>query len=221
MHILAFDSTNSTLSVALCRDDVITHKSTIYDSNKQSELLVLEIEAALNANHIWYHDLDYIAASAGPGSFTGVRIGLSVAKTLKAALDKPLILVDSLEILAARYFGQSQEIFVAIDARMDEFFIAHFDSNGTQKTPTQLVNCNNILDFLPQEKFILCGSGKAQIKALLQERNIDFQTTDNDETIQADVLALLVRQKILTNVACKNSDEANYLRKPRISERKK
>lgn len=221
MHILAFDSTNSTLSVALGCDGKIIHKSTIQDSNKQSELLVPQIEAALKNNNIWYQDLDYIAATRGPGSFTGVRVGLSTAKTLKAALNKPLILVDSLEVLASNYFGQEKEIFVAIDARMDEFFIASFNNDGTQVTETQLIKFSDILKYLPKEDFILCGSGKKELIKLFQENNVKFETTTEDETIEANLLADLVHKKILEKTDLKNLDEANYLRKPRISERKK
>ena len=147
MRILAFDTTNSTLSVALLENDKTVSKNTIYDAGKQSEILIPEIEKILTENKIWYHDLDYIASTSGPGSFTGVRVGLSAARTLKIATNLPLILLGSLEVLAFKYRHTSEEIFVAIDARMDEFFIGSFYvKNGTleQMKPSQLVQYDEI-----------------------------------------------------------------------------
>ena len=74
MRILAFDTTNSNLSVALLENKKILSKSTTYESGKQSEILIPEIEKILQTSNIWYQDLNFIASTSGPGSFTGVRI---------------------------------------------------------------------------------------------------------------------------------------------------
>ena len=130
MRILAFDTTNSNLSVALLENKKILSKTTTYESGKQSEILIPEIEKILQTSNIWYQDLNFIASTSGPGSFTGVRIGLSTARTLKIATNLPLISLDSLEVLAFKYCQKSEEIFVAIDARMDEFFVGSFVSKN-------------------------------------------------------------------------------------------
>jgi len=111
MLILAFDTTNSTLSVALLEGEKILCQNLILESGKQSELLIPEIEKILQENKIWYQDLDLITATKGPGSFTGVRIGLAVARTLKIATNLPLILINSLEALAFKQRSFSGEIF--------------------------------------------------------------------------------------------------------------
>ena len=217
MKILAFDTTNSTLSVAILEDQKILTKTTILDSGKQAELLIPEIEKALKETKIWYQDLDAIAATQGPGSFTGVRIGLTVARTLKIATNKPLILINALEVLAHKRRHQNQEIFVAIDAKMDELFIASFKSKNGILEPilaSQLIKQEEIKNFLPKENYILCGTGK-KIIAELTGKEIDA----SEEIARADTVGLLALEKFNRKDEC--DIDAIYLREPRITERKK
>ncbi len=226
MRILAFDTTNSTLSVAILEDQKILAKSTIFENGKQSEMLIPEIEKILTEAKIWYQDLDYLAATQGPGSFTGVRIGLSSARTLKLATNLPLILLDSLEVLAFKYrhkFGQnSGKIFAAIDARMDEFFIGNFLSNAgeiSKISESQLVSFSDVINFLPKEKFFLCGSGKKILAEILENKNFEFEYNEEEDVIEADLVGLLAKIKISGEIL-ENNSEALYLREPRISKRK-
>ncbi len=222
MKILAFDTTNSTLSVALLENQKILSKNTIFESGKQAELLISEIEKILTENNIWYQDLDLIAATNGPGSFTGVRIGLTVAKTLKIATNKPLILINALEAIAFKHhlaksfaslgMTEGSIIFVAIDAKMDEFFIASFESKNEKLKPileSQLIKQKDIKNFLPKENFLLCGSAK---------NLISNKKSPHEEFAEADAVGLLALEKF--NKKDKRDDDALYLRAPRITERK-
>jgi tRNA threonylcarbamoyladenosine biosynthesis protein TsaB len=224
MKILAFDTTNSTLSVALLEKNEVLAKNTIYESSKQSELIIPEIENILKKCGIWYDDLDYIAATSGPGSFTGIRVGLSVAKTLKIATNLPLILLDSLEVLAFKHRTKLLEIFVAIDAKMDEFFVASFKETK-QITKSQLVKSVDLINFIPKSKFILCGSGKKIASSFLlknasQFEIKNFEIENDDDFIEADLVGLLAYEKINQEKTVVNN-EALYLRKPKITKRKK
>jgi tRNA threonylcarbamoyladenosine biosynthesis protein TsaB len=98
MLTLGFDTAGSTLSVALLREEKILGKTVISESGRQSELLIVEIEKILRQQKIWYQDLDLIVTTKGPGSFTGTRIGLTAARTIKAATNLPLILINSDEV---------------------------------------------------------------------------------------------------------------------------
>ncbi|MBU6338452.1 MAG: tRNA (adenosine(37)-N6)-threonylcarbamoyltransferase complex dimerization subunit type 1 TsaB [Rickettsiales bacterium] len=220
MKILAFDTTNSTLSVAILEDSKVLAKNTIYESGKQSELLIPEIEKVLKKCNIWYEDLNYIAATSGPGSFTGIRIGLSVARTLKIATNLPLILLDSLEVLAFKHREKSSEIFVTIDAKMDEFFIASFKENK-QILKSQLVKIHDVSSFAPKSEFILCGSGKKIIAPLLTKNNFQPIIDEKDDVIEADLVGLLAYEKICNTEEVTTNNDALYLRKPQITKRKK
>ena len=85
MYILALDTSSNSLSIALNNDNNTLSELTISPSSNQSEILISEIEKILAKNHISYQDLSLIAATNGPGSFTGSRIGLTAARTIKLA----------------------------------------------------------------------------------------------------------------------------------------
>jgi tRNA threonylcarbamoyladenosine biosynthesis protein TsaB len=197
---LAFDTSASGFSVALLDDEKILQENIISESGKQSELLVPEIEKILKTQKIWYQDLDLIAATNGPGTFTGTRIALTVARTLKAALNIPTIFVNCLE--AAAFVNKMHEgkIVVTLDAAMDEVFIAEFFcKNKKLETVSEphLASAADVSQFFPKDNFLLCKN---------------FPT--------AKIVGLLAYEKFSTNNFSQNSD-ALYLRAPRIMERKK
>jgi tRNA threonylcarbamoyladenosine biosynthesis protein TsaB len=233
MYILAFDTTNSSLSVALLENKKLLQKTTINQNSIQLEKIIVVFEEILKKNSIWYQDLDVIAYTAGPGSFTGVRIGLSVAKALQITINKKIVAFNSLEIIAYKYFlkyGDSlKKIVVTIDARADEFFIADFIvENNCLKMLNQpsLIQLSQIADYFLNSKTInnqplfLAGSGKNLIAKLLE--NKDFKLDEDEDIIEADLIGLYLHEKfVTTNLADKqNQQEAIYLRPPRISARK-
>lgn len=223
MRILSFDSSNSTLSTALLLDQKILTENTILENGKQAEMLICEIEKILHKNNIWYQDLDLIATTSGPGSFTGVRISIAAARGLKLATNLPLILVNSLEAVAYKYRQKSGRIFVAFDARMDEFFIGSFLAENNQiitLSEPHLVSLDNIANHLPQESFLLCGSGKNIVAKICQNLQLQFEMSEAEDIIEAATVGLLALKKFYDNEEnAKNSDPL-YLRDPKISERK-
>ena len=185
MLILAFDTSASGFCVAILEGKKTLAKSTITESGKQSEFLILEIEKLLKQNKIWYQDLDLIATTNGPGSFTGTRIGLTAARTIKLATNLPLILINSCEAVAYKYREKSENIFVILDARGDDFFYANYDAKEIPKqvrddaesearsrpslrhpelvlgSPApQLAKLEDLPNIFLKENFFLCGSGK-------------------------------------------------------------
>lgn len=215
MKILAFDTSASYLSVALAADNKIITKNIITESGKQSELLVLEIEKTLKENKIWYQDLDLIATTNGPGSFTGTRIGLTTARTIKLATNLPLVLVNSCEAIAHKYREKFTKIFVLIDAKAGDFFYSYNHS-----TP-QLANLDNLPAIFPKEKFFLCGSGKKIAAEILEKENRDFEISEEEDEVEADTIALLAYEKFQKDQNGSIDLDPIYLRSPKISERKK
>ncbi len=216
MLTLAFDTTATTLSTSLLDDKKILAKNTIFESGKQSELLIPEIEKILRQEKIWYQDLDLIAATNGPGSFTGSRIGLTAARSLKIATNLPLILVNSCEAITFKYRQHSGKIFVALDAASDEFFCAeYFVENEKIKEVMEpcLTRLDELSQILPKENFFLCGSGKKLVKT-------KCEMSDEDDILEADLVGLLALEKFHAKNFPKNLDPI-YLRAPRISARKK
>lgn len=215
MRVLAFDTTASTLSVALLLDDKILSKNTIFESGKQSELLIPEIEKILHQNKIWYQDLDLITTTNGPGSFTGTRIGLTCARTLKLATNIGLILVNSCEALAFKHRQKHQNIFVIIDAKAGDFF---YSENNAEP---QLATLDYLLEILPKTPFFLCGSGKKIAAEILKKENVKFEMDEEEDEIEANEIGLLAQEKFKKDGKYSENLDPIYLRNPRISERKK
>ena len=213
--ILAFDTSASGFSIALLTDKKILSKTVISESGKQSELLIPEIEKILLQNKIWYQNLGLIAATNGPGSFTGTRIGLSAARTLKLSTNLPLILVNSCEAIAYKYREKSEKIFVLFDAKAGDFFYAEYE-----KQP-DLARLEDLHQIFPKEKFFLCGSGKKIAAEILEKKNYDFEMSQEEDEIEADLIALLALEKFTKNNEGSKNLEPIYLRAPRITERKK
>ncbi|MFM1808694.1 MAG: hypothetical protein RLZZ242_1419 [Bacteroidota bacterium] len=128
--ILAFDTSTKGCSAALFRNgEVIAHRQVAEEGFVHAEQLHLLIDSLFQQTALRFSELDAIAVGAGPGSYTGLRIGVSAAKGYAFALDRPLIALDSLEVLAqpvllALNENQSGRSLVlsAIDARRHEVF---------------------------------------------------------------------------------------------------
>jgi tRNA threonylcarbamoyl adenosine modification protein YeaZ len=98
MYALLLDSSNKNLSVGLALDRKLVDRTSYEAWQKQSELLVDEIDKTLTRNKIGREDIGSVVVSKGPGSYTGVRIAMAVAKTISFALGVPLYLVSSLQV---------------------------------------------------------------------------------------------------------------------------
>lgn len=221
MKILAFDTTNNSLSVAILFDQKIVAERNIFEANKQSEMLVPLIEECLIQAKIWYQDLNLIAFTNGPGSFTGVRVGYSCAKALQIATNIEVVVVNSLEVIAYSLLrakhGNPKKILVVNDARLDEFFISEFNIVGDRISAVyepQLISTDKIKDFFPKENFILVGSAKTLIAELPENCFI----SKGEDSILAKNIAFLA-QEIHQNKNNSNQSPL-YIRKPKISQRK-
>ncbi len=129
MDILALDTTSSWGSVALSKNEKIVYLSYLDIRVTHSERLMEQIDYGLKQSGMSLDDIELIAISNGPGSFTGVRIGLATAKGICMAREIPLYPVNTLKLLAYNVYGSQLNILPFIDARMDEVYAALYDSN--------------------------------------------------------------------------------------------
>jgi len=140
--ILNIETSTKVCSVALAKNgQTIAVKEELGEQYIHSEKLTAFIEELMNDSVFMLNDLDAICVSKGPGSYTGLRIGVSCAKGLCYALSVPLLAIDSLTILASRFIQLKNDtknvmLYPMIDARRMEVF--------TQKTDANLVACSPI-----------------------------------------------------------------------------
>ena len=164
MKILAFDTSNAKCSVAIADGDRIMATAFAPSPNQQAELLLLLIEQALEKAGLEYKDLDFLAVTTGPGSFTGVRIGLAAAEGIIMGSNIVPIGINSLEAINfraldnARNFDQS---IVLMNAYRGQLYIQSFDSAGAALSKPAIMNNQDVMDYLHSlsGEMVLTGSG--------------------------------------------------------------
>lgn len=130
MLILAADTSTSINTVALCRDDQLLGEVVVDCGRRHSERLLDEIQWLLAETSTSFQQVDLLAVSVGPGSFTGLRIGVATMKGLAFARDLPLAGVSSLQALARAGGPHRETVHCLLDARMKEVFHAAFRWQG-------------------------------------------------------------------------------------------
>jgi tRNA threonylcarbamoyladenosine biosynthesis protein TsaB len=126
MKLLAFETATEACSVALHVDGQVLERFEIAP-RRHAELSLPWAEALLADAGISRRQLDGIALSRGPGAFTGVRLAIAIAQGIALALDRPLLPVSTLQVLALRAPAEETQILSAIDARMGELYVARFE----------------------------------------------------------------------------------------------
>ena len=136
MKLLAIDSSGLVASVALLVDDVLVGEYTIHNKKTHSQTLLPMIADMLAMAEVDKNELTAIAVAAGPGSFTGLRIGAATAKGLAQALDIPIVPVSTLEGLAYNLQGTDALVCPIMDARRLQAYYGIYDVRG--KMPVSL-----------------------------------------------------------------------------------
>lgn len=171
-RILAIETATKVCSVAVAEEDMVIGETSLFAPRVHAERLVIIINNLLENLKLSYDDLDAVAVSIGPGSFTGLRIGLSVAKGIAFAQDKKLISVPTLEAIAHHVltYDDSKKIIVPIlHARADEFYYSIFkfeDGELKMKTEFRVAEADEIAEELSQES-ILVGEGVVEFSKLV------------------------------------------------------
>ncbi|MEI7825773.1 MAG: tRNA (adenosine(37)-N6)-threonylcarbamoyltransferase complex dimerization subunit type 1 TsaB [Chlorobiaceae bacterium] len=128
MNILAIECTHEALSVAVLKAGIVTEASSA-DWKKAAESLVPLVEQVMTESGLERHELQAIAVSSGPGSFTALRIGMAVAKGIACALEIPLLAVPTLPAMAASLQAGSGTVMAVIPSRKGEYYYAIYRSD--------------------------------------------------------------------------------------------
>ncbi len=184
MKILALDSTAKTASVSICEDERLITIYSVTAGLNHSETLLPMVENALKTAQMKIDDIDMFAISDGPGSFTGVRIGVSLLKGLAFGKNKICIGVSTLEALAYNLKGFEGVISPVMDARRGQVYNALFESDGQVVTrlcddrAIEICELENELRQFADKKIYLCGDGYH-----LTKDSLTFKTEDTPELL--------------------------------------
>ena len=175
-HILLIETATNICSVAITHgEEVIATRQSIGEHAAKITILIAE---CLAEAHLKPTQLNAVAVSSGPGSYTSLRVGTSAAKGICFALDIPLIAVDTLESLAhaARKTNQADFFAPMIDARRMEVYTKLFDKNIKIISPQEakIITDESFLELLDQHKVVFCGDGAAKCRQIITHTNAIF-----------------------------------------------
>ena len=196
MYILNIETATKNCSVSLAKNgDTILCREIAEQGHSHAERLHVFIEEILMETTITVRDLKAIAVSKGPGSYTGLRIGVSTAKGLCYALGIPLISVDTLQILAKQVVIENGLIVPMIDARRMEVYSAIFNSKleKTRAVEAQILDENSFSEI--KETIYVLGDCQEKVKTVLTKENFIF--FENKIFPSAKEMAILSFQKFV------------------------
>lgn len=179
VYILTIETATKNCSIAVAKDGVTLLCIETVEEYSHAEKLHVFIEEALHKLKITYNHLSAIAVSQGPGSYTGLRIGISAAKGLCYALDIPLIAVDTLAVLAAQVQEEHGLIIPMIDARRMEVYSAIFNAKQEKirGVLAEIITADSFSEIDPNQTFFFIGDGASKCKKVLTGNNFKFLET--------------------------------------------
>ena len=176
-YILNIETATTNCSVSVAKDGKTIALKEDYDNGySHAEKLHVYIDEVLKEVQIEKQQLDAIAVSKGPGSYTGLRIGVSAAKGLCFALDIPLIAVSTLEALAHQVKAENGLIIPMLDARRLEVYSEIFNSDyqEVRAIEAQILDENSFSEYLKERKVYFIGNGVKKTMDLITNENAVF-----------------------------------------------
>jgi len=222
MNILGIDASGIAGSIAYMKDNKLIGEYYICDKLTHSETIMPMMEHMRKLIGLELSDVDAIAVTSGPGSFTGLRIGVTTAKALALALDKPIIGIPTLDVIAHNITHTDSVLCPIMDARRNQVYTAAYKWKDKELERLSEYMNVDIDDYLYQlagnyEKIIFLGDGVWQYREKIEEQ------LGNKAEFAASYLNLQ-RASALVEIASKEYDKGNlvnasefvpmYLRKP-------
>lgn len=201
--ILQIETATQTCSVALAKDGVILDFIERTERNIHASVITLFIDELLRKNNFQFSDLSAVAISMGPGSYTGLRIGVSTSKGICYALDIPLIAVNTLEAMSSgfvsNHFSVNPDTLFCpmIDARRMEVYCAIYTSKTevVLETKAEIIDENSFRDILDHQVVYFFGDGALKCESYLGT-HFNARVIDDFES-SARYLTAIAYQKYL------------------------
>ena len=174
-RIILIETSTSLCSVALAEDGAVTAYRESSAPKAHASLTAVFVQEVLQERGATLSDCDAVCVSKGPGSYTGLRVGVSTAKGLCFGSGLPLIAVGTLDTLVAQAEGEYKYIIPMIDARRMEVYACVFE-NGAQITETEpvIVDENSFAEYLKQGPCLFIGDGAGKCADVIKHPNAHF-----------------------------------------------
>ncbi|MBR3934625.1 MAG: tRNA (adenosine(37)-N6)-threonylcarbamoyltransferase complex dimerization subunit type 1 TsaB [Clostridia bacterium] len=170
MKILAMDTSSVNATVAVCDENKILGEYTIAGDRAHSQIIMPMLEELLKKCSLDIDDIDVFAVALGPGSFTGLRIGIAAMKTFASTLNKKIIGISSLDVVAANFFACDKYICPIFDARRSDVYNAVY-KDGKKISDDRICDIDTVLCEMSDKKVIFAGDGVIKYREKIQEAN--------------------------------------------------
>lgn len=196
-YILQLETATSVCSVAIAKNGQTVVEKHLDEPNVHASHLTVLIDELMQMAGITYRDLSAVAVSKGPGSYTGLRIGVSTAKGMGFALEIPLLSVNTLEMMHLAV-AKKEGAFICpmIDARRMEVFTALFDDKGKtiKETEAKIIDAHSFEKELETHQIYFVGNGATKCAGIITHENAIFSTQSVNHASQ---MSALVYEKYL------------------------
>lgn len=214
MNALAIDCAVSKIAIAAKKDTMLT-KLVLNVGTKQSEKLLPSIDFVLNELELKPSDLDYTTITSGPGSFTGLRLGLSSLKALTLSHKIPLYGIPSLEAYSLQYKDSPESVLSVIEAKEDEYYYQFF-LRGKKLSKPEDKTIEEIIKQIDQESSVLvCGPGASSFCSRVNEISQLYSVHCYVPEIDATENLFVITEELIKNKAepMQDYDGPLYVRK--------
>lgn len=184
VRVLAIDTTSDSASIALAEEGRVLEEVAIHSPDGYAHVIFPEIERLLARHKLKITDIEGFAAAAGPGSFTGVRVGLTAAKGLAEATARRVIAVSNLQALAS--FGTRALRGPVIDARRGDIFGAVYDAELRLVSPEVVMKFDDWLQALPPDVEVMKDAPKLLAGAIARIAAARFQAGLGQDPAEID-----------------------------------
>ncbi len=221
MKVIGIETSSLIGNIAVCDGNTVVGKKTFGKNLNHGKEIVSSLESIFNQINWEPRDIDLIAVSIGPGSYTGLRIGVTCAKTLAYGLGKPVIDVPTLGVLVENVKDNNAKIICpVIDAKRKSVYACLYDREKNRRTTDYLIiSPHSLIDMLPESTLIF-GDGVEPYKDIFAQKEITIEEDDNLGIADAVNVARLGLKRYEQGERCEiNSLVPLYLRKSEAEER--
>jgi len=224
MIVLAADTSTATNTVALTEDGHILAESVVHAGRRHSERLLENVEWLLTESGRTLTRVDYLAISSGPGSFTGLRVGVATWKGLASGAGLPLVAVPTLDAMSLLSPPWTGDLCVLLDARMNEVFgaVYRFEAGRRETVKEPAVGpVTDFLDDLPAGTLFLGDGAALYQKAILEGVPEGWFAAPHNSIPRASAVAAEAVELVLGGASTKAEHATPiYLRKPKADKPK-
>jgi len=202
--IFNIDTAVETASICLARESMPIKFAENRNQSDHAAWLHPALQKLATDSGIGIHEIDAIAISIGPGSYTGLRVGLAAAKGMCFALGIPLIAVNTLKMMAYATRNEAADLYCPlIDARRMEVFTAVYDRNFTEfvEPKAMIIDSNSFDSILSANKVLFSGNGSEKVRKLINHPNALYSNLQANATNMVELSEQYYTEKNFSDIA--------------------